>query len=188
MRSITLFITTVLLTGVETKGVGSLLLTELKFNKVPEPILQRVAGLLFPQAPLTGGVLKAAEKENRMGYFLKCFVAGRVGVRWARHRTPMRARPATPVRQPHVRNGTHELSVTRWQRILTAHNSRRPLVGELPLRLDQARRREGHVAGARGPSTDPVRPGLAQVAYDQLWGAAFARVIGVPLRQGAEYD
>ena len=188
MRSITLFITTVLLTGVETKGVGSLLLTELKFNKVPEPILQRVAGLLFPQAPLTGGVLKAAEKENRMGYFLKCFVAGRVGVRWARHRTPMRARPATPVRQPHVRNGTHELSVTRWQRILTAHNSRRPLVGELPLRLDQARRREGHVAGARGPSTDPVRSGLARAACDQLWGVPFARVNGVPLRQGAEYD
>ena len=134
---------------------------------------------------------KASSRQRRkkIGWaILKCFVAGRVGVRWARHRTPMRAGPATPVRQPHVRNGTHELSVTRWRRILTAHNSRRPLVGELPLRPDQARRREGHVAAARGPSTDPVRSGLARAACDQLWGVPFARVNGVPLRQGAEYD
>jgi hypothetical protein len=52
-------------------------------------ILQRVSGRIFPQPPLTQGFLKAAEKENRIGYFPKCFVAGRVGPRWGRYRTSM---------------------------------------------------------------------------------------------------
>ncbi len=69
-----------------------------------------------------------------------------------------------------------------------AHNSRPPAAGELSLRPDQARRREGHVTGARGPGTDPARPGLARSDYDQLGGVPFARTIAVPLRQGAEYD
>ena len=72
--------------------------------------------------------------------------------------------------------------------IPTAHNSRPPAAGELSLRPDQARRREGHVAGARGPSTDPVPPGLAGADYDRLVVVPFARTIGAPLRQGAEYD
>src|SRR5688572_3757727 len=76
----------------------------------------------------------------------------------------------------------------RSQGIATAHNSRRFAAGELARPPGRARHREGHVAGARDPSIDPVRLGLARAAYDRLGEASLGGAIGVPLRQGAEYN
>ena len=42
-------------------------------NKVPEPILQRVAVRLFPQPPLTQGFLKTAEQEKQDRLFSGVF-------------------------------------------------------------------------------------------------------------------
>ncbi|MCE3222986.1 MAG: hypothetical protein K0S58_1166 [Nitrospira sp.] len=57
---------------------------------------------------------------------------------------------------------TQQRSSTPRLGIPTAHNSRRPEAVELPLRPGQARHHEERVAGARSPSTDPVRPGFSQ--------------------------
>src|SRR5439155_17648177 len=68
-----------------------------------------------------------------------------------------------------------------------ARISRQLLADERALRLGQAQRRVARGAGARGPSTGPIRPGLSPNAHDRRPRAPLARRAYALLPRGFEY-